>query len=106
MHGAAWADRQGRILFSREDVGRHNALDKLIGTLLASSCDPSSGFIVMTSRCSFELVQKSARFGCDTLVTLSAPTGFALDLAVRSGMTLVARDQNGKPVSLQRKGTS
>lgn len=95
-HGAAWCDRDGAILYAREDVGRHNALDKLIGALAQAAVDPTSGFIVLTSRCSFEMVAKTAAFGAATLVSVSAPTSLALERARRFGVRLIAvarRDQ-------------
>ena len=81
VHGAAWVSLDGDILHVREDVGRHNALDKLIGVLAEEGVDLDTGFVLMTSRCSFELVQKSATFGIGALVTVSAPTALALDIA-------------------------
>jgi FdhD protein len=89
-HGAAWCDREGAILHAREDVGRHNALDKLIGALAQAAVDPTSGFVVLTSRCSFEMVAKTAAFGAATLVSVSAPTSLALERARESGLTLIA----------------
>ena len=90
VHAAAWCAPSGDILRAREDVGRHNALDKLLGSMLRDGLDAADGFVALSSRCSFELVQKSAACGIDTLATVSAPTGLALDVAAAAGMTLVA----------------
>ena len=95
LHGAAWCARDGEILYLREDVGRHTALDKLIGALAAAEVDTAAGFVVMTSRCSFELVQKTSSVGIPCLATVSAPTSLALDLAGRAGMALASLSADG-----------
>jgi len=95
LHGAAWCAPDGEILYIREDVGRHTALDKLIGALAVAEVDTAGGFVVMTSRCSFELVQKTSSVGVPCLATVSAPTSLALDLAGRAGMILASLSEDG-----------
>jgi FdhD protein len=90
VHAAAYCDADGAVLAAREDVGRHNAFDKLVGHCLREGRDMSAGFALLTARCSYELVEKAALAGAPMLVTISAPTSLAVARAKEAGLTLVA----------------
>lgn len=90
VHAASFCGADGEILVVREDVGRHNAFDKVIGNMAREGIDPASGFALLTSRCSYELVQKAVLARIPLLVAISAPTELAVSIAREANLTLIA----------------
>ncbi len=97
LHAALYIDECGSLALCREDIGRHNALDKLIGALKRDKFDCARGFAVVTSRCSLELLHKAVRAGVATLVSLSAPTALTVDWARRHGLNLIHLPHHSAP---------
>lgn len=97
MHAALYLDSEGNVQLCREDIGRHNALDKLIGGLLRQNIAAEDGMVVLTSRGSLELVQKAIRAGIRTLITLSAPTALTVDWARRHQLNFIHLPRRSPP---------
>ncbi|AXI61048.1 formate dehydrogenase accessory sulfurtransferase FdhD [Pseudomonas kribbensis] len=89
LHAALYFNADGEALLCREDIGRHNALDKLIGALQFEGLDARRGFVVVTSRCSLELIHKAVRARLGTLVSLSAPTALTVRWALKHRLNLI-----------------
>ncbi len=95
-HAAGWFDLDGRLQIAREDVGRHNALDKVIGAAARAGLNPAQAFVAVTSRASYEMVYKTAQAGVGLLAAISAPTALAVRTAEAAGLVLAGFVRQGR----------
>lgn len=95
VHAAAWVASDGNILNVREDVGRHNAVDKLLGAIAKNETSTTNGFLLVSSRCSYEIVEKAARLGVRAIFSISSPTGYALRKANEANLSIFTRLNSG-----------
>ena len=98
MHAAFWLDQAANIILCREDIGRHNALDKLIGAATKAKVIDAEGALLITSRCSAELVQKAIASNIFTLVSLASPSSLAVEMALQYELTLIHLRREDPPI--------